>query len=48
LRFRNSPRREGTPWMVDFVFLAAACLVGYIAQELVEPHPYAALEKARA
>jgi hypothetical protein len=34
--------------MVDFVFLAAAYLVGYIAHELVEPHPYAATKKARA
>jgi hypothetical protein len=33
--------------MVDFVFLAAACLVGYVAQEEVEPHPYTTLEKAR-
>ena len=34
--------------MVDFVFLAAANLVGYVAHELVEPHPYEAPEKTRA
>lgn len=32
--------------MVDLVFFTAACLVGSVAQELVEPHPYAAPQQA--
>ena len=44
--FGDPPRRKRAPRMVGFILLIAACLIGYVAHEQVEPNPHPALKKA--